>query len=72
MNVVRYRNRKLYCTDLSRYVTLAELLQFVREGKSVQVVEHQTRNNITQKTLATAYALAGNINVEAIKQLIQQ
>jgi polyhydroxyalkanoate synthesis repressor PhaR len=50
--VKKYGNRRLYDTDESRYITLEELAQSVRQGKDVRVVDAKTGADLTTATLA--------------------
>ncbi len=52
MVVKKYRNRRLYDTDESRYVTLAEVAAKVRAGEDLYVVDAKTGEDLTQPTLA--------------------
>ncbi|MBI2980982.1 MAG: hypothetical protein HYY44_01535 [Deltaproteobacteria bacterium] len=49
--VKRYPNRKLYDTLSSRYVTLEEIADMIREGEDVQVIDNKTQNDLTSVTL---------------------
>ena len=51
MLVKRYSNRRLYDTKQSRYITLADLAEKIREGEDVQVVDAKTGDDLTQATL---------------------
>lgn len=50
--IKRYSNRKLYDIQESRYVTLEELKEMIREGKEVSVVDAATGEDLTSVTLA--------------------
>lgn len=50
--VKKYSNRRLYDTDLSRYVTLEELAERIRGGDDVRVVDAKTGADLTQAVLA--------------------
>ena len=50
--IKRYSNRKLYDTKDSRYVTLAQIAEFVRAGEDVQVIDNATKEDKTEATLA--------------------
>ncbi len=50
--VKKYGNRRLYDTDLSRYVTLEELEERIRRGDEVRVHDAKTNEDLTQQTLA--------------------
>lgn len=49
--VKKYPNRRLYDTEESRYVTLADVQQLVRRGVEVKVVDSQSGNDITRGIL---------------------
>lgn len=48
----RYGNRKLYDTEESRYVTLAQLGERIRSGDEIVVNSHVDGRDITTETLA--------------------
>lgn len=50
--IKRYSNRKLYDTRESRYVTLLQLADRIREGDEVRVVDNATKEDKTEVTLA--------------------
>lgn len=52
MLVKKYGNRRLYDTEASRYVTLEEIADHLREGGDVRVVDAKTGHDLTQSTLA--------------------
>jgi|YNPNPStandDraft_1061719.scaffolds.fasta_scaffold05657_7 polyhydroxyalkanoate synthesis repressor PhaR len=49
--IKRYGNRKLYDTQLSRYVTLEEISQMVRRGEDLKVIDNRTKEDLTALTL---------------------
>lgn len=51
-SVKRYPNRKLYDLDESRYITLDEIAEFLREGGELTVMDSKTGEDITAVTLA--------------------
>jgi len=50
--IKRYSNRKLYDTQESRYVTLEDLEEMIREGKQISVVDAASGEDLTSVTLA--------------------
>ena len=50
--IKRYSNRKLYDRQESRYVTLEEVEELIRQGKEISVVDASTGENLTSVTLA--------------------
>jgi len=49
--IKRYTNRKLYDTVESRYVTLVEIGQMVKDGVEVQIIDNRTKDDLTSITL---------------------
>jgi polyhydroxyalkanoate synthesis repressor PhaR len=49
--IKRYGSRKLYDTEESRYVSLEEIGDWVRQGQQVQVVDNQNGDDVTTQTL---------------------
>ncbi|MBE2197908.1 MAG: pesticidal protein Cry15Aa [Anaerolinea sp.] len=49
--IKRYPNRKLYDTSVKRYITLDGISDLIREGKEVQVLDHNTGEDLTAITL---------------------
>jgi polyhydroxyalkanoate synthesis repressor PhaR len=43
----KYANRRLYDTEKSVYVTLQEVADLIRHGRRVQVVDAQTKEDVT-------------------------
>ena len=54
--VKKYDNRRLYCVDEGRYVSLAEIRGFVQAGRTVRVIEKSSGRDIT-KTVMTQILL---------------
>ena len=50
--VKKYSNRRLYDTDVSRYVTMEELAERIRSGDDVRVVDAKSGEDLTQGVLA--------------------
>lgn len=50
--VKRYGSRKLYDTEESRYVSLEEIGDWVRNGQEVQVKDNSSGEDVTAQTLA--------------------
>jgi polyhydroxyalkanoate synthesis repressor PhaR len=50
--IKRYSNRKLYDTEESRYVTLEELEEMIRQGREIRVLDAATGEDLTSVTLA--------------------
>lgn len=50
--IKRYANRKLYDTQDSRYVTLLQIAEYVRDGEHVTIIDNTTKEDLTNVTLA--------------------
>ena len=50
--IKRYANRKLYDQGRSRYVTLEELEDSIRQGREIRVVDAVSGEDLTGQTLA--------------------
>jgi polyhydroxyalkanoate synthesis repressor PhaR len=49
--IKKYPNRRLYDTELSRYVTLADVRNLLMEGKEFQVIDTANNEDITRSIL---------------------
>jgi polyhydroxyalkanoate synthesis repressor PhaR len=73
--IKRYSNRKLYDTKCSRYVTLLQVAEMVREGEEVQIIDNNTKDDLTEVTLAQIIyeeqkARSRNVPLQTLKELI--
>jgi polyhydroxyalkanoate synthesis repressor PhaR len=73
--IKRYSNRKLYDTKGSRYVTLLQIAEMVREGEEVQIIDNNTKDDLTEITLAQIIyeeqkAHARNVPLQTLRELI--
>ena len=50
--IKKYANRKLYDTRTSRYITLDQIAQLVRDGHEIKVVDSGNGGDLTQVTLS--------------------
>jgi polyhydroxyalkanoate synthesis repressor PhaR len=50
--IKRYTNRKLYDTVESRYVTLDEIAEMIKQGAEVRIVDNRSKDDLTSVTLA--------------------
>ena len=77
--IKRYSNRKLYDTKDSRYVTLLQIAEMVRGGEEVQIIDNNTKEDLTEITLAQIIyeeqkqkASSRNVPLQTLKDLIHQ
>ncbi len=50
--IKRYQNRKLYDTSDSCYVTLEDIADMIKLGDEVQIIDNETKEDLTAVTLA--------------------
>lgn len=50
--IKRYANRKLYDTQRSRYVTLEQISEMIRNGDDVKIIDNKSKEDLTSVTLA--------------------
>ena len=73
--IKRYSNRKLYDTKDSRYVTLLQIAEMVRSSEEVQIIDNNTKEDLTEVTLAQIIyeeqkAHSRNVPLQTLKELI--
>jgi polyhydroxyalkanoate synthesis repressor PhaR len=73
--IKRYSNRKLYDTKDSRYVTLLQIAEMVRGGEEVQIIDNNTKDDLTEVTLAQIIyeeqkAHSRGVPLQTLKELI--
>ncbi len=74
--IKRYSNRKLYDTKDSRYVTLLQIAEMVRQGEEVQIIDNNTKEDLTEVTLAQIVyeeqkSQSRAVPLQTLKELIQ-
>ena len=72
--IKRYSNRKLYDTKDSRYVTLLQIAEMVRAGEEVQIIDNNSKEDLTEVTLAQIIyeeqkAHSRNVPLQTLKSL---
>ncbi len=75
--IKRYSNRKLYDTKDSRYVTLLQIAELVRAGDEVQIIDNNSKEDLTEVTLAQIIyeeqkAKEKTLPLKTLKDLIHQ
>ncbi len=74
--IKRYANRKLYDTEAKRYITLDGIADLIRKGEDVQVIDHETGDDMTalitaQLIFAQEKKSGGAMPHSVLKNLIQ-
>ncbi|MEO7109083.1 MAG: polyhydroxyalkanoate synthesis regulator DNA-binding domain-containing protein [Polyangiaceae bacterium] len=73
--VKRYSNRKLYDTKDIRYVTLLQIAEMVRSGEEVQIIDNNSKQDLTEVTLAQIIyeeqkAHSRSVPLQTLKELL--
>ena len=64
--IKRYENRKLYDTEASAYVSLADVAALVRRGETVEVIDKATGKDLTAQILTQMILEEGKPGQSAI------
>jgi polyhydroxyalkanoate synthesis repressor PhaR len=51
VEIRKYSNRRLYNTEASRYVTLADVAEIIRSGQEIRVIDAQTGEDLTRSVM---------------------
>lgn len=71
LTVKKYPNRRLYDTEGSRYITMEELAERVRDGRDVRVLDAKTDEDLTQPTLVQLLTEGGRAHLLPVPLLMQ-
>lgn len=74
--IKKYKNRRLYDTEKSQYITVEELQNYVLEGVPFRVEDSKTNNDITAATLLQIFVEMESgaskfLSAEMLRQLIK-
>jgi polyhydroxyalkanoate synthesis repressor PhaR len=73
--IKKYKNRRLYDTEKSQYITVEELQRYVVEGVAFRVEDSKTNNDITSATLLQIFVemesgVSKFLTADMLRQLI--
>jgi polyhydroxyalkanoate synthesis regulator protein len=69
LTIKKYANRKLYNPQITKYVTLDELVSYLKNGQAIQVIDNDSGMDVTNETLK-ACVVKLNLDNELLNQLI--
>ena len=69
--IKKYSNRKLYDTLESRYVTLKDLVNMIKNDVSFKVIDNKTKDTITKDVLINALTYCEKLNTSKLIGLIK-
>lgn len=72
ITIKRYNNRKLYDTVHSRYVTLAELGELLRQGEMIRVIDNDTKADLTDVTMTQILMAQQKKKQKGIINIVQE
>lgn len=72
ITIKRYNNRKLYDTAHSRYVTLAELGERIRQGDMIRVIDNDTKADLTEMTMTQILMAQQKKKQKGIINIVQE
>ena len=70
--IKRYANRKLYNTQLSRYITLKGIAELLERGEEVRVIDNESGDDITKVALSQILVDESRSNHEPSTSLLTQ
>lgn len=53
IEIVKYKNRKLYNKSTKEYIILRDVADLVRGGREIRVTHHEDNTDITDETIVT-------------------
>ena len=71
ITLTKYNNRKIYSSELSKYVNLDEILNTVKSGISIRIVEKDTGTDVTNEVLTMALVRYNPLSQEQIRNLLK-
>ena len=66
VEIIKYNNRKLYLKHKGCYTNLQDMLNLIKTGVDIKVIEHDTKKDITFYCYAQALTLIKNLRTEDI------
>lgn len=51
LRITKYSNRRLYDAANSRHLTLDQLVELIKEGHDVEVIDSKSKEDLTQNVL---------------------
>lgn len=72
--IKRYKNRRLYDTELKQTIKLEDIRKYVDQGLQIKVIDNATGNDITVQTLVTVLSstTSDNKSLERNKSILEK
>lgn len=72
ITLIKYENRKIYSKDANRHVNLDEILEAVKDGETLRIIEHKTDRDVTSEVLNQAIARYTPLSVNQIYAILNK
>ena len=71
ITIIKYSNRKLYSKELRAYITLNDLLEYIKESKAYNVYDKVTGEDITRSTTQMAIMTLVDLDLNTLSNLVK-
>jgi hypothetical protein len=71
-DVVRYENKRFYCAEERRYVSLCEMGHWVQRDKKFRVLSHRTGNELTGAVILRISAQFVRLDTQSTIEIIKR
>jgi polyhydroxyalkanoate synthesis regulator protein len=72
ITLIKYENRKIYSKDANRHVNLDEILEAVKDGEVLRIIEHRTNRDVTSEVLNQALSRYAPLTVNQIYTILRK
>lgn len=70
INIIKYKNRKLYLKSLKKFIDQNQLIKLIKEGNEVEIIDFETKEDVTQKVLSSSISKM-DISSQSLKYIIR-
>lgn len=71
ITIIKYQNRKLYSKELKGYITLNDILDYVKTGQSYNVCDKVTGADITREVTQMAVMTLVDLDLNTLSNLVK-
>lgn len=76
ITIKRYSNRKLYDTENSKYITIDDIAELIKNNVEIRVIDNKTNEDITNVVMANVILKlekndSGFVHLKNLKEIIQ-
>ena len=70
-HIIKYSNRKFYDKSIHKYINLPEILSFVKDGGNIQIMDYDTKEDLTSITLFAALSQCKTYDPSKVEEFIR-